>query len=164
MSHFWGPCEHQNHVQCPVSHIVAKAHDSPWRGHGTPDPWHHPDSNSWSEFDTSQHVGASTLKNGGRNNGMRQSMEKKLGSMILLLNSQQPQCQGSLHEIMYSSSVFCWTWILGMDRGKELSSFTNPTWTVELGLGLRLHLMSACLHGDAGTVKWNGYAWLWNTS
>ena len=89
---------------------------------------------------------------------------EKTGIHDLLLNSQQPQCQGSLHEIMYSSSVFCWTWILGMDRGKELSSFTNPTWTVELGLGLRLHLMSACLHGDAGTVKWNGYAWLWNAS
>lgn len=86
----------------------------------------------------------------------------KLGSMNS--KASHRKCQGSLHEIMCSSSVFCWTWILGMDRGKELSSFTNPTWTVELCLGLRLHLMSACLHGDVGTVKWNGYAWLCNTS
>lgn len=41
--------------------------------------------------DTSQHVGTSTLRNGGKNNaknnGLRQSMEEKTGIHDLLLNS-----------------------------------------------------------------------------
>ena len=164
---FLGPCEHQNHVQCPVSHIVAKAHDSPWRGHGTPDPWHHPDSNSWSEFDTSQHVGASTLKNGGKNNAKTTAWDKPW-SMEAGIHEFKSQPQ-KMPRISPRNNVLKFRLLLNLNpwngpwQGVVQLHKSNMNCRVVLRV-TSLHLMSACLHGDVGTVKWNGYAWLCNTS